>query len=332
MSQSYQQRLASVLNNPDRLNRVRRVNGEAEILTPTEYLERGNAVLEANKIAINTTPHRDTLYSDWNIRYVNRNGGHGQEKRQNIYKSSLAVIFAKLGIEDEGCHWSFYNFVSKAAMNSREIRESLETDIVASVYASAKTGTMVMTNMWGSADVDIPGLNTQRLWNSELLFQAWRDCCAYWATAEGTQGSQALHMKNLKHVIILPISNAGTHTTILDTFQIKELPIQTMNTQDMITFSSGENFSWSAEFKMLMGTNNARPTARMLTDHVESLGARQVLKIHAWFSTPHFPTMPTLAFELARVPAPASAPGPVPDRLRRRVSEKVRNLMNKFEK
>ncbi|TGO48368.1 hypothetical protein BCON_0242g00040 [Botryotinia convoluta] len=342
----YDANLAKVLNDPERLRQTydpyedpdNYTTGESEVLTPTKYLERGYVVLEANRIAINNTPHKDISYPDWNIRYVNVDGGHDWEISEFFSRYGMATILREFGIEHEGYHWSKYNLSSKEVVNpaNKEKYRDLRSVNVAAIYASAKIGTIFTPNQWADADFDIPDVDTPRLWNSELLFQAWRDTCAAYVSPIGgdIQILQSLQMKKLKYVIIAPISNDGTSKTISDAFKIKGLSIED-NKSNMVTFSCNDISTASAEFTMLMGTTNARPVARMLTDHVESLGAKRVVKIHAWLFMPEF-ECPMLVFELAGedppAPAPAPTPAPTPVKMGRKISTKVKNLMKKFQR
>ncbi|KAF7940026.1 uncharacterized protein EAE98_000153 [Botrytis deweyae] len=325
----YDANLAKVLNDPERLRRRydpyedpdNYTTGETELFTPIEYLERGHAVLEANRVAINNTPHQDVAYPDWNIRY------------------GMTTAFTELGIEHEGDYWSRYSLSSKEVGNpaNREKYQDLRTNNVAEIYASPKFGTIFTTNQWADADFDIPDVYTPRLWNSELLFQTWRDTCYTYVAPTGgdVEILHPLQMQKLKYVIIAPISNNGTYTTICDALEIKGLSIEE-NEFNGVTFSCNDISTASAEFAMLMGTTNARPVARMLTDHVKSLGAKRVVKIHAWLSMPQF-GCPMLVFELAgedppaTAPAPTPVPAPAPKKIGRKISTKVQNLMKKFQ-
>lgn len=338
----YDANLAKVLTDPERLDEIydpyedaeNCTTGESEILAPIEYLERGNAVLEANRIAINNTPHREVAYPHWNIRYVNVDGGHQRDEDSDFFsRYGMAKVLTDLGIEYEGHHWSEYNLSSKEVVKpeNKEKYQHLRFVNVAQIYASAKIATIFTSSQWAYADFDIPGVDTPRLWNSELLFQAWRDTCAAHSSQSGgnIQSLQALQMKKLKYVIIAPISNDGTAITLSDALKIKGLSIED-NELKMVTFASNDISTASAEFKMLMGTANARPVARMLTDHAESLGAKRVVKIHACLLMPDY-NSPMLAFELAGEDPIAPAPAPAPRKLGRKISAKVQNLMKKFE-
>ncbi|TGO25755.1 hypothetical protein BPAE_0073g00210 [Botrytis paeoniae] len=288
----YDANLAKVLNDPERLRQrydpyedpENYTTGESEVLTPIEYLERGHAVLEANRTAINNTPHQDVAYPDWNIRYVNVDGGHDRGISEFFSRYGMATVLTELGIEHEGYYWSRYNLSSKEVVNpaNKEKYQDLRSVSVAAIYASAKFGTIFTLNQWADADFDNPDVYTPRLWNSELLFQAWRDTCAAYVSPIGgdMQILRPLQMKKLKYVIIAPISNNGTYTTICDALKIKGLSIED-NKFNMVTFSCNDISTASAEFTMLMGTTNARPVARMLTDHVESLGAKRVILLES---------------------------------------------------
>ncbi|KAF7884022.1 hypothetical protein EAF00_011334 [Botryotinia globosa] len=324
---NYDANLAKVLNDPERLKQRydpyedpdNYTTGESEVLAPIEYLKRGHAVLEANRIAINNTPHQDVAYPNWNIRY------------------GMETVLPELGVEYEGNYWSRYNFSSKEVVNpaNKEKYQDLRSINVAEIYASAKFGNIFTPNQWADADFDNPDMYTPRLWNSELLFQAWRDACYTYVSPTGgdVEIIHRLQMQKLKYVIIAPISNAGTYTTICDALKIKGLSIAD-NKYNMVTFSCNDISTASAEFAMLMGTTNARPVARMLADHVVSLGAKRVVKIHAWLSMPEF-ECPMLVFELAGedppAPTPIPTPAPKPMKISRKISTKVQNLMKKFQ-
>ncbi|KAK6608384.1 hypothetical protein H4I95_03764 [Botrytis cinerea] len=308
----YDANLAKVLTDPERLDEIydpyedaeNYTTGESEILAPIEYLERGNAVLEANRIAINNTPHREVAYPHWNIRYVNVDGDSDFFSRYG-----MAKVLTDLGIEYEGHHWSEYNLSSREVVKpeNKEKYQHLRFVNVAQIYASAKIATIFTSSQWAYADFDIPGVDTPQWGNIQSL--------------------QALQMKKLKYVIIAPISNDGTAITLSDALKIKGLSIED-NELKMVTFASNDISTASAEFKMLMGTANARPVARMLTDHAESLGAKRVVKIHACLLMPDY-NLPMLAFELAG--EDPIAPAPAPRKLGRKISAKVQNLMKKFE-
>ncbi|TGO35505.1 hypothetical protein BHYA_0156g00290 [Botrytis hyacinthi] len=343
----YDANLAKVLNDPKRLKKRydpyedpdNYTTGESEVLIPIEYLERGHAVLEANRIAINNTPHQDVAYPDWNIRYVNVNGGHDREISEFFSRYGMATVLTERGIEYEGFFWSKYSLSSKEVVDpaNKEKYQDLWSSNVAEIYASAKFGTIFTLNQWADADIDNPDVYTPRLWNSELLFQTWRDTCYTYVSPTGgdVEILHPLQMQKLKYIIIAPISNSGTYTTICDALKIRGLSIED-NKYNMVTFSCNDISTASAEFAMLMGTTNARPVVRMLADHVESLGAKRVVKIHASLSMPEF-ECPMLIFELAGEDPPAPAPTPVPTpapkpmKISRKISTKVQNLMKKFQ-
>ncbi|TGO90022.1 hypothetical protein BPOR_0083g00230 [Botrytis porri] len=343
----YDANLAKVLNDPVRLRQTydpyedpdNYTTGESEVLTPIQYLERGNAVLQANRIAINATPHQDVAYPNWNIRYVNVDGGHDRAISEYLSRYGMATALTDLGIEHEGNYWSRYSLSSREVVNpvNKEKYQDLRSANVAEIFASPKFGTIFTLNQWADADFDDPDIFTPRLWNSELLFQTWRDTCYTYVSPTGgnVEILHPLQMQKLKYVIIAPISNHGTFITICDALKIKGLSIED-NEFNMVTFSCNDISTASAEFTMLMGTTNARPVARMLTDHVDSLGAKRVVKIHAWLSMPKF-ECPMLVFELARdhppTPAPSHVPtpAPTPKKTSRKISTKVKNLMKKFQ-
>lgn len=346
---NYDANLAKVLNDPERLKQRydpyedpdNYTTGESEVLTPIQYLERGHAVIEANRIAINNTPHQDVAYPDWNIRYVNVDGGHTLGISEFFSRYGMETALTELGVEYEGNYWSSYNFSSKEVVNpaNKEKYQDLRSVNVAAIFASAKFGNIFTLNQWADADFDNPDMYTPRLYNSELLFQAWRDACYTYVSPTGgdVEIEHPLQMQKLKYVIIAPISNAGTYATICDALKIKGLSIED-NQFNMVTFSCNNISTASAEFAMLMGTTNARPVVRMLADHVKSLGAKRVVNIHAWLSMPEF-ECPMLVFELAGedppapapTPAPTPAPAPKPKKFSRKISTKVQNLMKKFQ-
>ncbi|KAF7943085.1 hypothetical protein EAE96_011028 [Botrytis aclada] len=318
----YDANLAKVLNDPERLRQTydpykdshNYNTGDLEVLTPTEYLERGILVLEANRIAINNTPHLDVVYPDWNIRYVNVDGGHDFEISEFLSRYGMAKVLTKFGIEHEGKYWSRYSLSSKEVVNptNKGKYQHLRSLNVAEIYASAKFGTMFTLNQWAAADLDITNIFTPRLWNSELLFQAWRDTCYAYVSPTGEDME-----------IVFPSQMR----------KLKGLSIKD-NKYNMVTFSCNDISTASADFTMLMGTTNARPVARMLTDHVESLGAKRVAKIHVWLSIPEC-KCPMLIFELAKdppPPAPTPAPTPPPPtKMSKKMSIKVQNMMKKFQ-
>lgn len=297
-----------------RLSLVNRTPGRREILTPQEYLQRGGNVLSMCTSATSSVPRNEIYYPHWSIRYVNRGGRHNMPDAGSLSNGGMASIFADLALNiDHMSMWSEFNFYSKTEA-SKGFRSY---NCVANIVVSAHTGTILMLNAKAEADLEIeaPGQDTPRLYNSELMYQAWRDSCA----ANSVAGAGDL--KNLKYIIVAPIHNEGTNQTIEDVLlerhiadsfgsvtdgeddlielfmksgYFPEVPLE-VKERDTIPATDAN----PDHFRMLMGTANGRPVARMCADHADSLGGKQVGKVHAWNGMPMNDGCKALVFELA---------------------------------
>ncbi|KAF7951827.1 hypothetical protein EAE96_007125 [Botrytis aclada] len=264
------------INRPDRLAATNDYDGMFEILSPEKYLERGTAILSTIQAAINASPGRDTPYPDWSTRYVNVHSLHNQVL-PDLAGFNRVFSDPQLQIESAGAHWSFYTFFSRAATDAvDDVKSLLDYDSVAQMFVSPKTGTAFMTFSNAAADIDIPGIDTQRLYNSELLYQGWRDACTV-QLANGTTNESRL--RKLKYIICGPIVNLGTLWTIRDVLTSQDVPHFAAGQKSRFTVDS----SMSLELKILMGTANGRPFGRLCADHVQTLGKKQIEKIHIFF-------------------------------------------------
>ncbi|TGO74728.1 hypothetical protein BELL_0260g00070 [Botrytis elliptica] len=334
------------INRPDRLEATNNYPGMLEILSPERFLERGTAITTAIQAAINANPVIDVSYPDWSTRYVNIHSVHNQVL-PDLDGFNRVFSDPELQIESAGAHWSFYTFFSRAAIDAEDdVSKLLDYDSVAQMFVSPKTGTAFMTFSNAEADIDIPNVDTQRLYNSELLYQGWRDACAA-QLANGTMNKSQL--RKLKYIICGPIVNLGTLWTIRDVLTSQEVPEFLAGQKSRFTVDS----SMSLELKLLMGTANGRPFGRLCADHAQTLGKKQIEKIHIFY--PFTETNEgTLVFELnedspveiqrrptarERIIALAksnnTAPTPLTKagttKVSRKVSERVKGLMKKFE-
>lgn len=245
-------------------------------------------------------PRRDILYPDWHARYVSDPLKHGVKVPACWREDEAGFIFSdpELQIDGSGPQWSEYNFFTKKVHEMDQLKMLLPgiTGCIAEVHASVKTGTLVIKFQDSMADWD-PDTDPGRLHNSELIYQTWRDVCTlHLITHPGD-----FCLKKLKYVIIDNIINQGAIWTIQDVIIAEggsSVSMRAGNKQ-RITFERGANDTCSDWFKMLMGTANARPVARMCADHAQTLG-KQVRKIYAWYNCPDL-MIGALAFELEDV-------------------------------
>ncbi|TEY40387.1 hypothetical protein BOTCAL_0434g00110 [Botryotinia calthae] len=278
------------INRPGRLAATNNQIGYLSILSPEKYLERGTTIINGIQTAISTSPVRDVSYPDWNIRYVNVHKFHNQVL-PDLDGFNRVFSDPQLQIESAGAHWSSYTIFSRASIDAADdVNDLLDYDSVAQMFISPKTGTAFMTLSVAESDIDIPGVNTQRLYNSELLYQAWRDACAAQLASGNTNESQ---LAKLKYIVCGPIVNLGTLWTIRDVLTSQQVPKFSAGQKSRFTVDS----SMSVEFKMLMGTDNGRPFGRLCADHAQTLGKKQVDKIHIFYPFAEY-NDGTLVFEL----------------------------------
>ncbi|KAF7886609.1 uncharacterized protein EAF01_011287 [Botrytis porri] len=334
------------INTPARLAATNDYPEMFQILSPEKYLERGTAVFNAIQTAINANPVVDVSYPDWNIRYVNIHRFHNQVLP---YLAGFNLVFSdpQLQIESAGAHWSSYTFFSRAAIDAADDPNDLiDYDSVAQMFVSPKTGTAIMSFSNAAADTDIPDVDTPRLYNSELLYQGWRDACNA-QLANGTMNESQL--RKLKYIICGPIVNLGTLWTIRDVLTSQEVPEFAAGQKSRFTVDS----SMSLELKMLIGTANGRAFGRLCADHAATLGKKQIEKIHIFYPFEEA-NEGTLVFELnedspveiqrrptareriiALAKSNTTAATPLAKagttKVGRKVSERVKGLMKKFE-
>ncbi|KAF7929041.1 hypothetical protein BELL_0312g00010 [Botrytis elliptica] len=344
----------NIMNRPERLSEANQEKGLGEILTPSEYLNRGIKVIRAIEDAIHTTPRQDTPFPDWNIRYFNPDGRHGQDSIERLCFGAMRNILTdpKHPIDFEGYHWSEFNFHSKGYTNRGFDAVWPGFNCVCNLWVSAKVGTVIVQTSATATDLDIPGLDTPRLYNSELIYQAWRD--AVTANVTGSSPQVVSKLTDLKYIIRAPIGNSGTLATMRDV--LLSQGVSKGQIESEVTVKRTFDDPSSDEFKMLMGTVNGRPIGRLCADHAESLNGKQVQKIHVW--NKFIPCFGAMIFELgeekastelereqstpsqgkstttqapSQKPQPPQLPPAAPAKVTRRISERVKNLMKKFE-
>lgn len=286
-----------------RLTAVNRLSGFFEILQPEEYLERGAKVLRDLEHAIDAMPRRDVEYPDMHTRYTNPNvrremGTHLQEFDGDD-DTELILSDPKLRIDIQGNHWSHYDICSKGAV-AKFAREGMgQPRAVAALHVSVTKGTIVIPYTSTAEDLDIPGVNAPRLFCSELIYQAWRDACIY---EMNRCNSQISRLSDLKYIVVTTIANDGTLWSIRDVLAAKGLPeAQTAARQPQTVTLEDPS---SIEFKILMGTVNGKPIARMCADHASTLGGKCIAKIHVWWPYGRYAKEQggALAFELSEIP------------------------------
>lgn len=291
----------------DRLTLVNRNKGVLQVLAPTEYLQRGTNGLNALTNAIKANPRQDKCYPLWRIRYTNQCDGYLVGNAGQLCDNGIASILAdpQLQIEDKSRQWYIYDFYSKEVAKHRAAYDNAGLGNVAFIYAAAQRGTLIILNSSSESDVDIPGLNTPRLYNSELMFQAWRDTCNSHAAASAATNRNAGRststtdrtLQNLRFIIRAPIVNQGTHYTIEDVLETSGFTKAQIRAGPRVTFSSSDENPEA--FSMLLGTANGLPVARMCADHAESLGGKTVHKVHVWYDMPGSRGYSALVYELA---------------------------------
>ncbi|KAF5867631.1 uncharacterized protein Bfra_010606 [Botrytis fragariae] len=334
------------INRPSRLAATNDYSGMFQILSPETYLERGTAILNAIQTAINNNPARDVPYPDWSTRYVNVHRLHNQVL-PDLAGFNRVFSDPQLQIESAGAHWSFFTFFSRAATDAADdVNKLIDYDSVAQMFVSPKAGTAIMTFSNAAADIDIPDVDTQRLYNSELLYQGWRDACTA-QLANGTTNESQL--RKLKYIICGPIVNLGTLWTIRDVLTSQEVPEFAAGQKSRFTVDS----SMSLELKILMGTANGRPFGMLCADHAQTLGKKQIEKIHIFYpftetnegtlvlelnedspiKIQRRPTARERIVALAKSNTTAATPltRAGTTKVSRKVSERVKGLMKKFE-
>ncbi|KAF5871388.1 uncharacterized protein Bfra_007904 [Botrytis fragariae] len=344
----------NIMNRPERLSEVNQDKGLGEILTPAEYRNRGIKVIRAIEDAIHTIPRQDTPYPDWNIRYFNPGGGHGKDSVERLCFGAFRNILTdpKHPIDFEGYHWSDFNFHSKEYTNRGFDAVWPQFNCVCNVWVSAKVGTVIVQMSDTKTDLDIPGLDTPRLYNSELIYQAWRDAVTANVTGELPPVRIVSKLTDLKYIIRAPIGNSGTLATMRDVLLSQGVSKDQLESR--VTVKRTFDDPSSDEFKILMGTVNGRPIGRLCADHAESLNGKQVQRIHVW--NEFIPSFGALIFELGEekalteleqstrqkgksntTQAPSQKPQPprllpaAPAKVTRKISERVKNLMKKFQ-
>ncbi|KAG4026773.1 hypothetical protein MFRU_036g00070 [Monilinia fructicola] len=265
--------------------------------TPS-FLQRGTALLLANKTAVDANPRKDVQYPNWGVRYVNnRQGIHTFRRVDELCNNGVGIMLTEppLQVEYQGGHWSAWTFLSKefVAKQRRSQHTTLGAGFIFNGFASAKVGTMLILNTQTGADVDTPGQQTSRLYCSELMYQAWRDTCL--ASSEARDAH--LPAGGLKFVVIALVVNQGTCSTMRHVVELRRL-LGPPTEAGPVTFSSSDEDEHLDAFRMLVGTDNGQPVARLCADHAESLGAKQIVKVHVWSEMPCNPEFGALAFEL----------------------------------
>ncbi|KAJ8068165.1 hypothetical protein OCU04_003735 [Sclerotinia nivalis] len=259
------------------------------VLPPDEYFSRGQDVIAANRLAISADPLIEIEHPDWTIRYASLEGSSEVTNVGNLYNGFMAEVLSDPALNiDDASNWTSYNFYTKSVANRQRNRGYAAVGPVARTIVSAKAATIIITSSNAGAEV---GSYTPRLYNSELMFQSWRDTCiADEAVGAGYQVS------NLKYIIRGPIKNQGTYHTIEDVLEAQGFSFDEIDRGVQTTFSSTD--ANPALFTLLMGTDIGRPVARMCTDHPQSLGAKQVGKIHVWSCIPGSDGDGVMVFEL----------------------------------
>ncbi|QSZ29340.1 hypothetical protein DSL72_003854 [Monilinia vaccinii-corymbosi] len=283
-----------------RLALVNRTTGLLEVLTPTEYLDRGNALHCAIHAAVNAQPQVDVASPNWHDRYMNR--ADYPEKPEELFPGGVPELLTHPTLHIDqylSSDWSIHSFYSRGFFAQPGNGSPYDADNgignVVDTLASARARTMIVLNQGAEPDVDVdmPGRNPPpRLNCSELIYQAWRDSCR-----RASARNWPRYLRCLKFVVVAQIVNRGTYYTIQDVLRMRGLSGNAMYA------AAGEAFSASGKdgraFRMLLGTVNGRPIARMCADHAESLGGKRVVKIHVWHDMPGRRGMSALVFELA---------------------------------
>lgn len=301
-----------------RLSVVNRRSGFFEILQPEDYLERGTKVLQDMERALARRPRRDVEYPWFVHRYespsVGKAMGSGPQAFEGDNDTEFILHDAKLRININGHHWYHYDICSNEAV-AKAAREGRQPQAVAALHVSVRTGTIVIPWLSTAEDLDTPGVDNPRLFSSELIYQAWSHSCMH--AGDGRNGSIAL-IAELQTIVLTTIANEGTLWSIRDVFAAQRLP-------EPLGFNEGtqtvtlEDQS-SIEFKILMGTVNGKPIARMCADHAATLGGKRIVRIHAWWPYGRYAAEQggAMAFEL-------SATAPLPTIVRRpTMSDKIK--------
>ncbi|KAB8291584.1 hypothetical protein EYC80_006384 [Monilinia laxa] len=239
----------------------------SETSTEPNYLQRGTALLLANKIAVDANPQKDVEYPDWSDRYVNETEGfHDYSEMENYCDCGFATMLKepKIHVEPKGNHWSVWTLICKEFIDSMNTTKSRSW--VFGSYASAKVDTMVIIYTNTAADVDDPDLNTSRLYCSELMYQTWRGTCL----ASSETRDKDLPMGGLKFIAVGLISNLGTYATIQNAAESRGR--SDSSTEGSITFSSSDENEDLATFQMLVGDGQWKADCENVCGSCEEFG------------------------------------------------------------
>ncbi|CAD6445003.1 172a22c8-c1e6-4064-a58b-dd44fad90395 [Sclerotinia trifoliorum] len=242
-------------------------------LSRDEYISRVENATATDILAISEEPPVEIEYPDWTIRYASLGGSTEVTNIACLYDGFMAGILKDPALNiDDTSNWTSYNFYTKSVANRQNNRGPAAVGPVASTIVSAKAATIIITLSNPEAEV---GRYIPRLYASELMYQSWRDTCN-----EDDSIEAGYQVSNLKYIIRGPIVDQGIHDTIRDVLEATGFSSKEIDRGVRTTFSVTDVNP--ALLRRLMETEVGRSVARMCTDHPQSLGAKQVGKIHVW--------------------------------------------------
>ncbi|KAF7880083.1 uncharacterized protein EAF02_007720 [Botrytis sinoallii] len=291
----------NIMNRPERFSEANQDKGLGEILTPSEYLNRGIKVIRAIEDAINTTPHSIERLCFGAMRNI--------------------LTDPKHPIDFEGYHWSEVNFHSKGYTNRGFDAVWPGFNCVCNVWVSAKVGTVIVQTSATATDLDIPGLDTPRLYNSELIYQAWRD--AVTANVTGSSPQVVSKLTDLKYIIRAPIGNSGTLATMRDVLLSQGVSKGQIESEVTVkrTFDdpSSTEDTCLEQIHTIFGAMIFELGEEKASTELER---EKSAPSQGKSTTTHAPS---------QKPQPPQLPPAAPAKVTRRISERVKNLMKKFE-
>jgi hypothetical protein len=177
----------------------------------------------------------------------------------------------EINVELKAPDWVFHMLTSKGmpppveTIGGRTL-DTEEKSTIATFSSKSQKSILVTFSDSVENDVDVPGIVTPKLPNSELIFQISKE--------------QFDSVADVQFVIRHPISQQGTVAVMQAAHDSKSIA-----PTDMATWTVSDG----GVFFRLLGTKNGRPIAFMSADHPVDLKCRVVTKIFTWAQLPTSP-------------------------------------------
>jgi hypothetical protein len=248
-----------------------------EVLDPEKYKTKGQGYWDLMMGAVHRNPRQDVQYRNYNERYRVRTEQRtpldpDPEESGDLETTGglQAVLWIQgvaappeIGIDFTASDWTFKALTSKAKPVPKPGGLDKEDDATIAGFVSKSQKTILVTSSDSiDNDPDVP--NTQKLPNSELIFQILTD--QFGDTVADTQ-----------FIIEHPVVQAGTITVITAAHAARGIAPEAM-----ATWTVADGDIWL----QLLGTRNARPSVFMATDHPNEMRCKTVMKIYTWALCP----------------------------------------------